>query len=77
MRLADLETAIRTFKGIGKISIMNGAREVHVEVKHDKVSEHQLKELTENIARKIEQDVAFPGQIKVLLTRRFEASAVA
>ncbi len=77
MRLADLETAIRSFQGIDKVFIMNGAREVHVEVKPGKVSEHQIKELTEAIARKIEQDVAFPGQIKVLLTRRFEASAVA
>jgi ribonuclease Y len=77
MRLADLETAIRSFQGIDKVFIMNGAREVHVEVKPGKVNEHQIKELTEAIARKIENDVAFPGQIKVLLTRRFEASAVA
>jgi len=77
MRLADLETAIRSFQGIDKVFIMNGAREVHVEVKPGKVNERQIKELTAAIARKIEQDVAFPGQIKVLLTRRFEASAVA
>lgn len=76
-RLSAIEQSIRTFPGIVKVAIMNGAREVHIEVNHKKVRENEIDNLTKAIARKIEEEVAFPGQIKVLVTRRFEAVAVA
>lgn len=77
MRLSGIEAAVRSFPGIINVSIMNGAREVHVEVNHKKVQDRDLSELCANIARKIEVDVAFPGEIKILVTRRFEVTAVA
>jgi ribonuclease Y len=46
-------------------------------VNHKKIREEELQGFAAAIARKIEEEVAFPGQIKVLVTRRFEASAVA
>ncbi|MBC7660138.1 MAG: DUF3552 domain-containing protein [Chitinophagaceae bacterium] len=76
-RLAAMEEAIKTFSGIQKVAIMNGGREVHIGVNHKRIREEDLQEFTAAIARKIEEDVAFPGQIKVLVTRRFEATAVA
>ena len=68
---------MRSFPGITKVAIMSGGREVHVDVNHKQVKEKNIQKLAEAIARKIEEDVAYPGQIKVLITRRFEASAVA
>jgi len=59
------------------LSIMNGAREVHVEVNNKRVQEQDLERLSQSIARKIETEVAFPGEIKILVSRRFEATAVA
>jgi ribonuclease Y len=56
---------------------MNGAREVHVEVNNKKIQERELEALSSSIAKKIESDVAFPGEVKILVTRRFEATAVA
>jgi ribonuclease Y len=56
---------------------MNGGREVHIGVNHKKIREEELQNFAAAIARKIEEEVAFPGQIKVLVTRRFEATAVA
>jgi ribonuclease Y len=41
------------------------------------VREEDIENLTTAIARKLEEDVAFPGQIKVMITRRFESSTVA
>lgn len=76
-RLAAIEEAIKTFPGIQKVAIMNGGREVHIGVNHKKIREEELQNFAAAIARKIEIEVAFPGQIKVLVTRRFEASAVA
>lgn len=76
-RLAAMEDAIKTFSGIQKVAIMNGGREVHIGVNHKRIREEDLQDFCAAIARKIEEDVAFPGQIKVLVTRRFEATAVA
>ncbi|MES2746339.1 MAG: Rnase Y domain-containing protein [Bdellovibrionota bacterium] len=76
-RLHAMEEAIKTFSGIQKVAIMNGGREVHIGVNHKRIREEDLQDFCAAIARKIEEDVAFPGQIKVLVTRRFEATAVA
>ena len=77
IRLSAIEDAVRSFPGIVKMAIMNGGREVHIDVNHKKVKENELNEFTQEIARKIESEVAFPGQIKVLVSRRFESVAVA
>jgi ribonuclease Y len=77
LRLSGIESCVRAFPGIVSISIMNGAREVHVEVNHKRVQDQELEALAANIARKVEAEVAFPGEIKILVTRRFEATAVA
>lgn len=76
-RLRDIDDVIRSFQGITKSAIMNGGREIHIEVNHKRVKEEDIENLTTAIARKLEQDVAFPGQIKVMITRRFESSTVA
>ena len=76
-RLRDIDDVIRGFHGITKSAIMNGGREIHIEVNHKKVREDEIQRMTSAIARKLETDVAFPGQIKVLVTRRFESSTVA
>jgi ribonuclease Y len=77
IRLSAIEQVVRSFPGIIKLEIMNGGREVHIDVNYKKIKETKLEELTQAIARKIEADVAFPGQIKVIVSRRFEVVAVA
>lgn len=76
-RLSGIDEVVRSFPGVSKSLIMNGGREVHVDVHHKKINDADLESLTTAIAKKIEKDVAFPGQIKVLVTRRFEAVSVA
>ena len=77
LRLSGIDNAVRSFPGIMGISIMNGGREVHVEVNNKRVQDQDLQYLSQMIAKKITEDVAFPGEIKILVTRRFEATAVA
>jgi ribonuclease Y len=77
IRLSSIDQSIRSFPGILKVAIMSGGREVHIEVNHKKVKEHDLERLTKDIVKKLETEVAFPGQIKVVMTRRYEAIAVA
>ena len=77
VRLTSIDQSIRSFPGILKVAIMSGGREVHIEVNHKKVKELELERLTKDIVKKLETEVAFPGQIKVVMTRRYEAIAVA
>ena len=76
-RLSAIENVIMEFKGVAKVMIMNGAREIHVEVDQSKVAEKELPQLTQRIAEKLSEEVTFPGQIKIVLSRRFEATMVA
>lgn len=77
VRLSAIDDVVRSFPETLKSVIMNGGREVHIEVNPKRVTQRELDLLSQAIARKIESDVAFPGQIKVQVTRRFEAVAVA
>ena len=65
------------FPGILDISIMNGGREVHIKVDHKKVSDSDLKNLIGDIKKNIQEEVAFPGQIKIQVNRIFESVSVA
>ncbi len=77
IRLSAIEEVVRSFPGVVKHGIMNGGREVHVEVNHKRISESDLASLSAAIAKRIEEQVQYPGQIKVMVTRRFESVAVA
>lgn len=77
VRLTAIHDVVKSFAGIRDLAVMNGGREVHIQVHNEQVAELEVKPLTEAIARKIEQEVAYPGQIKILVTRTYESSAVA
>ena len=77
IRLGAIQDAVYSFEGISDLAIMNGGREVHVQVFHNNVHTKELKSLAEKIARRIEDEVNYPGQIKVIVTRTIEATKVA
>jgi ribonuclease Y len=77
VRLSAIYEVINSFKGICDVSIMHGGREVHVLVDETKISDQALQILAKEISKKIEQEVSYPGQIKILLNRTFESVSVA
>ncbi len=77
VRLTAIHDVVKSFPGIQDLAVMNGGREVHIQVHSELISESDVKPLTEAIARKIEKEVAYPGQIKILVTRTYESYAVA
>ena len=77
IRLSAIAEVVKSFQGINDFAIMNGGREVHISVNYRKVDEKQAQNLAGKVARKIEEDVAYPGQIKVLVSRSFENVTVA
>ena len=72
-RLEKLEEVTKSFPGIGSCYAIQAGREIRVMVKPEEVSEDQMVLLARDIARKIEEELTYPGQIKVHLLRETKA----
>ena len=68
-RLENLESIADSFEGVEKSYAIQAGREVRVIVKPDQVDDAQTLFLAKDIARKIEQELEYPGQIKVNVLR--------
>ncbi|HLZ44148.1 MAG TPA: ribonuclease Y [Gemmatimonadales bacterium] len=76
-RLSDLEKLASEFKGVEKVFAIQAGREVRVVVTPDTVDDGGATRLTDEIARKIERELQYPGQIKVVVIRETRAVGVA
>ena len=72
-RLEMLEEITSSFPGVEKSFAIQAGREVRIMVKPDQVSEDQMVLLARDIAKKIEDELEYPGQIKVNLLRETKA----
>ena len=72
-RLEMLEEITSSFPGVEKSFAIQAGREVRIMVKPDQVSEDQMVLLARDIAKKIEDELEYPGQIKVNLQRETKA----
>ena len=72
-RLEKLEEATKSFPGIGSCYAIQAGREIRVMVKPEEVSEDQMTLLARDIAKKIEDELTYPGQIKVHIIRETKA----
>jgi ribonuclease Y len=68
-RLEKLENIAISFEGVGKAYAIQAGREIRVIVEPEKVSDVEIDEMTDEIAKKIEQELKYPGQIKVVAVR--------
>ena len=71
--LEQLETITGTYPGVDKAFAIQAGREVRVMVKPEQVSEDQMVLLARDIAKKIEEELEYPGQIKVNVLRETRA----
>ena len=72
-RLEKLEEVSNSFPGIASSYAIQAGREIRIMVKPEEVNEDQMILLARDIARKIEQEVTYPGQIKVHVFRETKA----
>ncbi len=72
-RLEALEDIANTFEGVKKAYALQAGREIRIIVEEDRLDDEKAMLLARNIARKIEQDISFPGQIKVNVIREKRA----
>jgi len=76
-RLGDLENVAQSFEGVEKTYAIQAGREIRVFVKPDKVDDLGAIKLSREIADKIEQELKYPGEIKVNVLRETRAVEVA
>ena len=76
-RLTRLEEISREFAGVEKANVIQAGREVRVIVVPDKVDDQKAQELAEAIAKRIEGELQYPGQIKVTVIRETRAVGLA
>ncbi|NQS98151.1 MAG: ribonuclease Y [candidate division Zixibacteria bacterium] len=72
-RLAKLEEVAESFHGVSKSFAIQAGREVRIMVEHDKITDAQAERLASDIAQKIQEEMEYPGQIKVTVIREFRA----
>jgi len=72
-RLEGLEKIASSYKGVEKVFAIQAGREVRVIVVPDVVDDVRMTTMSEEIARRIEAELQYPGQIKVVLIRETRA----
>ena len=72
-RLEKLEEVADSFEGVDKSYAIQAGREVRIIVKPDKVSEEDMTIMARNIAKRVEDEMEYPGQIKVNVIRESRA----
>ncbi len=68
-RLEKLEETANSFKGVEKSYAIQAGREIRIIVKPEDLSDAHSAQLSRDIAKKIEQELTYPGQIKVTVVR--------
>jgi ribonuclease Y len=76
-RLTKLEEISNSFKGVEKSYAIQAGREVRVMVKPEELDDTSAKILASDIARKIEEEMQYPGQIKVNVIREARYTDIA
>lgn len=76
-RLEDLENIANTFPGVERAFAIAAGRELRVMVENSRINDEAAIMLSRDIAKKIEQDMTYPGQIKVTVIRETRATSLA
>ncbi len=73
-RLEKLEGIADSFKGVSKSFALQAGREIRIMVESEKISDEEAVWLSKDIARRIESELEYPGQIKVTVIRETRAT---
>ncbi len=76
-RLEKLEDIAGSFKGVSKSFALQAGREIRILVQSEQVSDEDAVWLSKDIARRIENELEYPGQIKVTVIRETRAVEIA
>lgn len=68
-RLSDLEQIASSYEGVTKTYAIQAGRELRVIVGADKIDDKQIETLSADIARRIQDEMTYPGQVKITVIR--------
>ena len=68
-RLENLEAIAENFEGVEKAYAIQAGRELRILVNNEKVADNEVKQLASNIAKQIENDLKYPGRIRITMIR--------
>ena len=68
-RLDNLEEIAKKFNGVEQAYAIQAGRELRILVNNEKIPDDQVKELAKDIAKQIENDLRYPGRIKITMIR--------
>ncbi|HIB53660.1 MAG TPA: ribonuclease Y [Nitrospirales bacterium] len=68
-RLEKLEKLATGFKGVDKAYAIQAGREIRVVVQHRELSDIETSQISRELAKKVEQELTYPGQIKITVLR--------
>ncbi len=72
-RLGDIEEIANSFPGVEKSYAISGGREIRVFVKPEEMDDFKARDLARNIALRIENELKYPGEIKINVIREMRA----
>jgi ribonuclease Y len=76
-RLGDLEELCKGFNGVDRVFAIQAGREVRIIVDNGTIKDEQAILLSKEIAKKVEEEMTYPGQIKVCVLRETRSSSTA
>ena len=76
-RLNDLENLAASYPGVTKSYAIQAGRELRVIVGADKISDAEIETLSADIAKKIQDEMTYPGQVKITVIRETRAVSFA
>ena len=76
-RLKDMENIAQSHPGVTKTYAIQAGRELRVIVAADQVSDKEAETLSTEIAKKIQDEMVYPGQVRITVIRETRAVAVA
>ena len=68
-RLNDLENIAMSYPGVVKTYAIQAGRELRVIVGADKIDDKEIENLSNNIATRIQNEMTYPGQVKITVIR--------
>lgn len=76
-RLESLENIATSFEGVDKAYAIQAGREVRLIVDPDKISDDRMEVLARDVAKRVENEMSFPGQIKINVLRELRKTDIA
>jgi ribonuclease Y len=76
-RLERLEQIAADHEGVEKVFAMQAGREIRVMVKPDRIDDIQAQVIARDIAKQVEEELTYPGQIRITVVRESRATEFA